>query len=251
MLNRSPHRFGSERWFALMLVLAFLILLLLLMVGLIASYLPADPDSLQPHEYGFCLPLLGGLVFSVYLLRTARDELRLPLPLAMIVGLVLGLFLGILSTLPYHMGLLLAFGMLGPFLMLVPAGAQGFSNTYWLLDFWLSTGAVLLSLSLYALLAFLITRQTGSAQQGWWAAFLAAFISVVVATFIFVIIALVQSVPSFSHDPLTALIWVQYLPVQASPLGLGQGLHAGIGGLIGSAMARRHLLKRGGNEANR
>ena len=250
MESRSPHRFGSERWFALILVLAILILLLLPIVGIIASYLPPDPYSLQPHEYGVFPPLLGGLSFSVYLLMTSRDELRRPLPLASLAGLVLGLFLGSIYNLPYYLGLLLIFGMFGPFMALNSAGAQGFPNTHWLLDFWLSTVAVLLSLFLYALVAFLITQRTGNAQQGLWAAFLAAFVCILVATFTFVLIALVQSFPIPSQETLPTVISFQYLPLQTMPLNVAQVIHAVIGGLIGSAIALRHIRKRSVHAGN-
>jgi uncharacterized membrane protein YhaH (DUF805 family) len=250
MISRSPYHFGNERWFALMLAIAILILSLLPLVGFIASYLPPDPYALQPHLYGVFLPLLGGLIFSAYLLRTSRGELLRPLPIASSAGLVLGMFLGSIFNLPYYLGLLLIFGMIGPFMALNPIGPGGFPNAHVRLDFWLSTVAVLLSLLLYALVAFLVTRRTGDVRYGLWGALLAAFVTLLVATYTFVIIALVQAFPSPSQQTLPIVISFQYLPLQTMPLSIAQALHAAIGGFIGSSIALRCLHKRAVNAGN-
>jgi hypothetical protein len=239
MESHSPQRFGRERSIVWFLLLATFLLLLLVVVGLIASYLPQNTSSFQPHEFIVLLPLLGSLVFGVYLLLSSQDLLRLPLPVALIAGLVLGSFLGSIFNLPYSLGLILMFGMFGPVLALSYAGTPGFSNTYWLLDFWLSIVAVLLSLFLYALVAFLITRRTGLAWQGKWAAFLAAFITLLVATLTFVLIVLVHSFPISSQEMLPTVASFQYLPLQTMPLAIAQAIHAAIGGFIGSTIGLR------------
>jgi hypothetical protein len=245
MASRSPFRCGSEHRFALMLVIALLILSLFQLVGLIASYFPPNPNGFQGHEYGVFLLLLGGLLFSIYLLRTAREELRRPLPLASLTGLVLGVFLGSIYNLPYYLGLLLIFGVFGPFMALNSLAAGGLATTSWLLDFWLSTVAVLLSLLLYALVAFLVTQRTGKVQQGQWGAVLAAFISLLAATYTFVIIFLVQAYPLPPQEALATVISFQSLPLQTMPLSVAQAIHALFGGLIGSAIALwRHSRRR-------
>jgi len=102
---KSPvlQRFGSTRAVAVLLILALLLLLLLWAVGLIASYLPqSDPYAYQPHLYEALVPLLSGLALSVYLLVTTQEDLRRPLPLAALAGLVLGIFLGSIYNLPYY-----------------------------------------------------------------------------------------------------------------------------------------------------
>ncbi|HEX4208726.1 MAG TPA: hypothetical protein VHZ51_31895, partial [Ktedonobacteraceae bacterium] len=230
---------GRERYIALFLTFAMFLLLLLAVVGLIASYLPQNSSSFQPHAFNVLPPLLGSLAFGMYLLFSSQDLLRQPLPVTLLAGLVLGSFLGSIFNLPYYLGLLLIFGMFGPGLALNSPGASGLPNPDRLLDFWLSIVAVLLSLFLYALVAFLITRRTGLAWQGKWAAFLAAFISLLVATLTFVLIALVHAFPISSQELLPTMASFQYLPLQTMPLAIAQAIHATLGGFIGSAIGLR------------
>lgn len=245
MTNRSSSHIGSQRWFALVLVVVILVLLLIAIVGLVSSYLPPDSYSLQPHIYVNFFPLLVGLIFSIYLLRTSRDKLRQPLPVASIAGLILGIFLGSIFNLPYYMGLLLAFGVVGPFTALTAHIPGDFPDMHWfLVIFWLSTAAVLLSLVLYAFVAFIVTRRTGSIQLGIWGAFLAAFVTILVSALTFVIM---DVVPWFSRSsPLTLdnLIALQYLPMQTVVLSFAQAFHAVVVGSIGSAIALRRRPRR-------
>lgn len=243
MTNRL-NQFGIEHWIALLLVGMLFILLLLTLVGLVASYLISDPHSLQPHLYAVSLALLGAFIFSLYVLKHAWSEIRSLLPIAGIAGLVVGIFLGSIFNLPYYLGLLLYFGVFGPFMALTSTGPTDVASAYRLLDIALSTLAVLLSFSLYTLVAFFITRRTGNATQGLWGAFLAAFVAVLVATFTFVTLAVISSFSTFfSQWMLSNLASYQFLPLQTMPLSFAQAVHAAVGGLLGTAIARRYLRR--------
>jgi len=247
MGNRSTQHLGREHWLALMLLIATLILWLVQLAGLVASYLPPDPYGLQPHLYYLFFPLLGCLLFCIYLLRTSREILRQPLPLATLAGLVLGTFLGSISNLPYYLGLLLAFGAFGPLMALTSADPMEAAQTYKVLDFWLSMLAVILALSLYALVASFVTRRTGHLRYGLWGALLTAFVTLLVGTLTSSLMYLLQSFPSPPQETLPIVISFQYLPTTLFPLSIVQALHAVIGGYIGAVIALRHLHKRRAN----
>lgn len=247
-MNHS-NRYGIEHWIALLLVVLLFMLLLLSLVGLIASYLLPDPYSLQHHDYSVFLPILGSLIFSFYMLKNSWKEIRRLLPIAGSAGLIVGIFLGSIFNLPYYLGLLLFFGAFGPLMALSSTGPGSVESAYKPLDISLSTLAVLLSFSLYTLVAFLIIYRTGNARQGLWGSLLAAFISVLVATFTFVTLAVISSFPTFfSQGILSNLASYQYLPLQTIPLSIAQAIHAVIGGLIGSGIALGYLRKRKVNE---
>src|SRR6266700_1538284 len=183
MKNNSLLRVARDRWLSLLLVIAVLFLLLFPLIGLITSYVAQDFSFLSAI-YQTCQALSVGLVFSLFLLMTSRDELRRPLPLAMIAGTVLGVYLGSIYNLPHYTGLLLIFGIFGLF-----------NPNLEPLSFWLAIVAVLLSFLLYALVAFLVTWRTGKLRQGLWGALLTAFVALVIADCTFVIIAFVQAFP--------------------------------------------------------
>lgn len=239
MTSRFPSRFGNERWFALMLVLALVLLSLFQLVCLIASYFQTDPYGLQEHEPGVFFLLLGSLFFSGFLLRTSQEELRRPLPLATFAGLVLGVFLGGISYLPYFFSLQLAGGIFGPLMALTSRYPTPLARAYMWPDFWLSTLAVLLSLLLYALVASLIARRTGTLWLGFWAAMLSAFITLLTAASTYSIIALIRAFPSPSQETLPILISFQGLPLLALLLGPAQVIHAALAGFVGSRIALR------------
>jgi hypothetical protein len=233
MQKNSFLRVARDRWLALLLVIAVLFLLFFPLIGLITSYVAQDFSFLSAI-YQTCLALSVGLVFSLFLLMTSRDELRRPLSLAMIAGTVFGVYLGSIYNLPHYMGLLLIFGIFGLF---IPSLEP--------LSFWLALVAVLLSLLLYALIAFLITWRTGKIQQGLWGALLTAFVALVIADCTFVLIAFVQAFPIHSQSMVLNLIQFGLLPLQTLPLSITQFVHAVMSGLIASAVAERFLRKRG------
>ncbi len=248
MTNRL-NQFGIEHWIALLLVGMLFVLLLLTFMGLVASYLIPDPDALQPHLNIVLPALLSCFIFSLYMLRNAWSEISGLLPIAGIAGLVVGIFLGSIFNLPYYLYLFLYFGVFGPFMALTSTGPTDVASAYKFLNIALSTLAVILSFSLYTLVAFFVTRRTGSTRQGIWGAFLAAFITVLVATFTFVALAVISSFPTFfSQGVLTNLASYQFLPLLTMPLSVAQAIHAALGGLIGSAIALRHLRRRRVNE---
>ena len=239
MANRTPRPLNGARVSILVLALLLLNLLGLVIVGLVASYLPADPYGLQPHLYGLLTPLLAGLAGCVFLWITKWEELRRPLPLALLAGSVLGLFLGSIYNLPYYLGLLLIFGVFGPFMALASANAPGIPNIHWQLDLWLSTLAVLLSLALYGLVAYLVVRRARTISSGLWAALLTAFVTLVVSTATFSGLMVIQSLPIAPRELVPTLISFQYLPLQTLPLCVAQAIHAVAAGLIGAWLARR------------
>lgn len=233
MNNTSLLHVARDRWLALLLVLAVLFLWFFSLIGLVTSYVAQDFSFLSVI-YQTCLAVSVGLVFSLFLLMTSREELRRPLSLAMIAGTVLGVYLGSIYNLPQYLGLLLIFGIFGLF---TPSLEP--------LSFWLLLVAVLLSFLLYALIAFLITWRTGKMGQGLWGALLTAFVALVIADCTFVIIVLVQAFPLHSPYMVPNLIMFGLLPIQTIPLSITQCMHAVLSGLVASAVAERFLRKRG------
>jgi hypothetical protein len=217
-------------------VLTFLVLSLFQFVCLVASYLPGN-DGFQQHAYAALLLLLGGLLFSVYLLRTSREKLRRPLPLATLVGLIFGVFLGWISNLPYYLLLLLALGIFGPFDALTSSYPSEFAEAYRWPDFWLATLAVLLSFLLYALVAYLVTQRTGDFKQGLWGALLSAFITIVVTICTMTIINLIQAFLVPSPQILPLIVSFQYLPSIPMLLSVARIVHAVFAGLVGAGLA--------------
>lgn len=220
-------------------MLALLIFTLFQLACFIASYF--SNDAFQQHEYGALLLVWGGLLFGVYLLRTSREALRRPLPLAILVGLVFGVFLGCILNLPYYLGLLLAFGVFGPFSALTSSYPSEFAEAYRWPDFWLATLATLLSFLLYALVAYLVTRRTGHFGQGLWGALLSALITLFITTCTIFISSLRDAflVPSPHILPIMASF--QALPLLSLLLSIAQLVHAALAGLAGAGLARGRL----------
>src|SRR5260370_40804186 len=138
MASRFPSRFGIERLFPLVLLLALVLLGLLQLGSMIASFFQTDPHGVHAFQPGGFFLFLASLVFSCFLLRTSREELGRPLPLATCVGLVFGVFLGSLSFLPYSFALQLGLGLCGPLLGLVSSHRTPVAQAYMWPDFWLS-----------------------------------------------------------------------------------------------------------------
>ncbi len=238
-------RFGVEHAIALAVLMLLLLLLLLSLVGLVASYLDPYPYSLHQHDYVTFLTLLSSLVASLYALKNYWNQIRGMLLLAGIAGLVVGIFLGSISNLPYYLGVTLCLGAFGPFLELFSNGPSTVAQDYKLLDISLSTLAVLLSCTFYALVAFFVTYRARNVEQGIAGAFLAAFICVVVATFTFTTLAVFSVFPTFfSQRALTNLAWCQSLPLDTFLLSFAQAVHAFLGGFVGSHAALRYLRKK-------
>lgn len=241
--GRPRWRWDDRRFIALFMFLALCLLSLFVIAGLIASHLQQNTLPFQPTGFIVLFFLLVSLVFSTYLLFSPRKLLRRPLPEALLVGLVLGGLLGSLFNLPYFFGLVLIMGMLGPILLLNAAGTSSIPPATWPLQFWLSSGTVLLSLFFYALVAFLSTRRTGLARSGQWASFLTAFIVLLFATLTFVFTALIHSFPAPSQYVLPIVSSFSYLPLSTMFLALSQAVHATLGGFIGSTLGRRRHVQ--------
>jgi len=245
MTHRLSSRFDTEYWFALGLVLALALLLTVQVASMIVSFFqtdPTGPQSFQPA--GFSL-FLAGLLFSGSLLRTSREALRSPLPLATGAGLVFGIFLGSLSFLPYAFALQLGLGLCGPLLGLASTHPTPVAQAFIWPDFWLSILAVLLSFVLYALVAFRSTRRTGVVWLGWWAAILSAFVTLLAAVYTSSIVELLRSFPSPPEYLLSRISSIQeVLPLLALLLGPAQAIHAALAGYIGARLALRPRNRR-------
>ena len=238
-----PYQSGTTRLFWLIPLVTAFSLLLLQGISIVISFSERS-DTLvpQPGDYVAFVFLLGSLVLSVSLLKRSREVTQvLPASIIFSGGAALGIPLG--SLLNTSLGLMLLFGGLGPILgffsrqssSLPPGSPLGPPTD---LDIGLGILCTFLSLLLYALLAFLVTRKTNS-SDGFAAVLLAVFTTILMASATAVLIdfkplltgSLAISSITYSLASCKSLVPVSML------LGISQVAHAVIGGLMGSSLA--------------
>ena len=238
-------RSEGERVCALFLAALTLLLVLFQVSSLIASYLPTGSYLSTSHNYIVLVILPGCFAACLYLLRTSRAELRRPLPVATLTGLLLGLLLGWLANLPNYMVLILLFGPLGPFAARESIGDGSSSSGVFHLNFWLSLLCLLLSLGFSMLVAFSVVRSGGRTRDGIGGALLMACIAVLVSIFTLALIVIVPELlaPVAGMPPGISYTYslAQFQDIAALMLLLigGQAVQASLGGWIGASLAQR------------
>lgn len=234
MTNRSPQLSAHKPWLGLVFLLVVGILILLQAVGIIAYFFrPKDAlaPSLISDLFSF-LFLLGCFIWGIRLFNSKREERKFLFSVAPVVGCVPGVLLGCVLNFSNDFD-----GETQLRLMLGPLGAftQSMSLVFW------PALNMFLSLFLYGLVAFLVTRKTGSRRQGFAGAYFAVLTTLLVVSATVALISLyngfqVKSPSNHLISLLADISWYVFLAVLPA---VAQAFYALIGGLLGSLLAYR------------